>query len=81
MAKIMALKINNDTYPVYLASGAPVHPLVDVNDQFIVKSDEFLSGWGFFTERDFRENYKFLQDPPLPQTKFTPVVKAEGFDE
>ena len=76
MAKIMALKINNDTYPVYQASGAPVYLLSEVNDQFVVKSDEFVSGWGFFTERDFRENYKFILDPPLPQTKFSPVVRV-----
>ena len=77
MAKIMALKINNDTYPVYQASGAPVYPLVSVNNMFVIKSDEYPGGWGFFDEMGFRENYKFLQDPPLPQNKFSLVVKVE----
>lgn len=76
MAKAVALKINNSTYPVYLASGAPVHPLSEVNDTFLVKSDDFLSGWGFFDEKDFRETYKFIVDPPLPQNKFSAVVRV-----
>lgn len=75
MAKLVALKINNVTYPVYQASGAPVYPLIDVNDMFLVKDPTDTRQWLWFTERDFRETFKFILDPPLPENKFSPVVR------
>lgn len=76
MAKILALKINNVTYPVYKASGAPVHSLSTVNDMFVVKNPDFPGGWEFYDERDFRKNYKFILDAPIPTNKFSAVVRV-----
>lgn len=77
-ADLTALKINNETYPVYQASGEPnQYPLEGVNNMFLVKDATYATGWAWFDEEEFHAYYKWVNDPPQSMTEFSPVKVVE----
>lgn len=75
--KLKALKITPQTYSVYEnQTVVPVLPLNWINDLFLVYDPEKMvigTGYGWLSERDFRERYRFVDDVSF--TDFTEVER------
>ena len=75
--KIKALKITPQTYPVYKQQqDLQTLPLSFINDLFLVYDpDKMLigTGYGWLSERDFNERYKFKDTVSF--TDFTEIER------
>lgn len=70
-ADMTALKIIDETYDVYQASGEPnQYPLSLINNMILVKTS---AGWEWYDEDDFHTYYKWVNEPPESKTEFSPV--------
>ena len=73
--EVLALKINPQTYQVYLDYPGTLHfDLNTVNNTFLVRDKQLPDGIGYFDKRDFDKFYRATKSP-MYLTKFTPCVR------